>query len=58
MRITGIPATFPQTAEPSAIQARALQLIAELPIAKQLAARHLYCARNPAISQFLASCID
>ena len=32
VRIGSTPATFPQTAEPSAIQARALELIAQLPI--------------------------
>src|ERR1017187_6012776 len=32
VRIGSTPATFPQTAEPSAIQTRALELIAQLPI--------------------------
>lgn len=33
VRIGDTPGTFPQTAEPSAIQARAMELIAQLPIA-------------------------
>jgi hypothetical protein len=33
VRIGDSPATFPQSAEPSNIQARALELIAQLPIA-------------------------
>jgi hypothetical protein len=33
VRIGYTPATFPKTAEPSAIQARALELIAQMPIA-------------------------
>jgi hypothetical protein len=33
VRMGSTPATFPQIAEPSAIRARALELIAQLPIA-------------------------